>query len=899
MRLYERFADKGYHTSVATTFGIDFDAYENIVLPRLRGAGCRNNMVVTDSRMLTHALGGASDLPQLAGTRYTVSGASATGVFHPKLFLQFGRRGGRLIVGSANLTPSGLAGNLELVSTTSCNQTNTGEQQLIAQAWDYVSRFIDDHRQSVADQRHWMQARTSWLSTATPATGPVHLTDGTLAALLTTGPTAGIAERFADLVDEPVSRLILISPYWDPNLAALSYLAERLGPTDISALIDPETREFPKDAANSISGLKLYIREKFHEGRFIHAKAIIAQTETADHMLLGSANCTRAALGGSGTAGVNEEVSLYRRLPSGAVLDTLGLSTVLQEEHVIQRDELEAPEFTDDLPLGELGKHSPGQFECRGDTLLWHPVAIDDTGACAITLLDHKAREISCVLKSLRSSNGSSVRYQINGTEQRPVFARVAFPDGSESPPAIVTRVDELKMEIREARRSSIQSKLDDLESETEASLALLEVLNELENLERGETTPKEPLSIPRVSKDETDASDASRHRTLSYEDFVAGRRPRASGSEASYNSLAGSDVSFVRGILNRIIGLQGNDDHHKENDDGDKHEGAFDLGDETDDPEGALAAGGEFGTQDTGSDDQQPEEDKQRRRASQRRATQEQLVKAVGQFQTYVKEQQANGSALTNYDLVRLRVLLMILATTASPKRRSAESAKEQGSRLRVLPIEGDHDSWPMVMGRLLFVFFGGKNPAIRQLHLANEHDQVPGDFNECWGTCYWCFQACFQAPFSKAERTRILSLLKPVARTSFLLTLPSKDEVLADNIISVMDRMSESYAKEMHIDPAAIRNGHRALVEEIFSGPHLNGMGGVVSPDAVDAADGKPVIGPLDRQAGLCRRLDYEIGHSVSPLILRGFRPCIWRFSAVPRNNRPVAQGRREIRR
>ena len=60
MRIYERFADKNFHTSVTTTFGIDFDAYESIALPRLRGAGCRNNLVIADGRMLSHALDGAS-----------------------------------------------------------------------------------------------------------------------------------------------------------------------------------------------------------------------------------------------------------------------------------------------------------------------------------------------------------------------------------------------------------------------------------------------------------------------------------------------------------------------------------------------------------------------------------------------------------------------------------------------------------------------------------------------------------------------------------------------------------------------------------------------------------------------------------------------------------------------
>jgi hypothetical protein len=88
-----------------------------------------------------------------------------------------------------------------------------GEQQLIAQAWDYAAGLIDEQRQSVSDQRDWMQARTPWLKTTVPATGLVRLRDETLAALLITDQTTGIAERFAALIDEPVSWLIVISPY--------------------------------------------------------------------------------------------------------------------------------------------------------------------------------------------------------------------------------------------------------------------------------------------------------------------------------------------------------------------------------------------------------------------------------------------------------------------------------------------------------------------------------------------------------------------------------------------------------------------------------------------------------------------------------------------------------------
>ena len=134
MKLYQQFAEKGYHTCIVTTFGLDFDTYETVVLPRLRGAGCRNNIVVADGRMLTLALDGRSSLPARAGSHYTVSGVRGNGgVFHPKLFLQVGRDRGRLMVGSANMTAAGLAGNLELIATFRSRGTGDAERQLIVQ----------------------------------------------------------------------------------------------------------------------------------------------------------------------------------------------------------------------------------------------------------------------------------------------------------------------------------------------------------------------------------------------------------------------------------------------------------------------------------------------------------------------------------------------------------------------------------------------------------------------------------------------------------------------------------------------------------------------------------------------------------------------------------------------
>lgn len=813
MKLYEQFARKDFHTSIATTFGLDFDAYENIVLPRLRGAGCRNNIVIADSRMLTFALSGDAALPKHAGQLYTVNGYRAGGVFHPKLFLQFGRRAGRLIVSSANLTASGLAGNLELVGHVSSDNTETGEQRLIRQAWDYASRLIDGGQQAPSGQIDWMLARTPWLESAEPANAPVVLADGTLAALLTTGEPTGIGTRFAALIDEPVSRLIVISPYWDMELAALSMLAERLEPAEISVLVDPACKNFPKAALGRLPTVRLYGCAEFSKGRFIHAKAVIAQTPSADHVLMGSANCTRAALGTDGFAGGNEEVCLYRRLPPQTVPASLGIIETLDDGQRIDPASLNAPDFEDDIPLGDLARKTPGQFECRVDTLTWYPAAGENNPLeCDFELFNQHGESLPCTLDLLHDGEGRALRYQISDMAEQPAFARVRFADSSVSALAVVALVDRIRAVIRETRSRRVENALRELDSETEASLALLDVLDVLENLERNDASVKDSRSVARKLKSRTDAPTENQYQVLSYSDFIAGRRPRSDGKHVMANSLAESDVSMVRGFLNRILGKPGEDEDAQEHDKDEALKRAFDLGDETDNAEAAVAAGEEFNTgQDKAQDDETVE--LERRKQAARKATKAQIVKAASAFIERIRTRREAGQ-LDNYDVLRLRALLMIICAAALPGESSGG-----GSRLQVLPLEKDDQSWPNIIGRLIFSLFGGNNPAFKDLRLRSDHDQIPDDFIECWATCYWCLQACLTAALSATERQRLDRLLLPLLKKVCLFTLPTEQELLGSEVLTIMEGMSTLHAQRLGIPPEKIEEGHRNFVNSLFA--------------------------------------------------------------------------------
>lgn len=816
MKLYERFADKEFHTSIATSFGIDFDAYENIVLPRLRGAGCRNNLVLADGRMLTHALCGASALPNHAGRLYTINGVGAPGVFHPKLFLQAGRRHGRLIISSANLTTPGLGGNLELAGMVMSDELGSGEQQLVAAGWQYLSRFLNGDQQATAAQVDWMLRRSPWLARTKPAIGPVELADGTLAAFLATGETSGIGQRFTELIGTPVERLIIISPYWDHDLAALSYLTERLSPGEISVLLDSKCTAFPKWALGKVQGVRLYDRGDFRRGRFIHAKAIIAQTATADHVLVGSANCTLAALGDTDFAGSNEEVCLYRRLPPGSMADALGLDAILTSERQLDPATLPDLGLDEDLPLNDLAALNPGRFECRVDTLIWQPTTAFDPAECTITLLDQHGKPMSCRLLPLASSD-KTLRFEIGATQERPAFARVQHKEGWVSAPSVVTLIDRLRAVVRETSSRQADNALRQLDDETEASLMLLDVLSVLEGIELGEPTGQEPISIPKGRKGEEGGAHA--YRTLSYDQFIAGRRPRTE-NQLPHNSLAGSDVSIVRSFLNRVIGLGGDDQNHEDGN-APLPAGAFDLGDETADGQAALNTGDDFDTEKTRREEEEREWAEHQKAAAATAATKRQILAAVAAFSERIRDRKRN-TLLDNHDVIRLRALLMIVCTAVLPVS-SEKNMKAQGLRLQVLSTTGDSDSWPIIIGRALFEFFGGKTPGIRHLYLVGEHDQIPNDILECWATCYWCLQACLTVPVSQRERRYLTKFIEPLAKLAYLLTLPTKAELLSTEVTDVMSAMSAAYGDRLGIKAETITRAHRAMVEALFSkSPH-----------------------------------------------------------------------------
>lgn len=801
MRLYERFGDSDFHSCLTTSFGIDFDAYEQIALPRLRGAGCSNNILLVDARMLTYALDGASSLPRYAGRHYTVKGVQAHAVFHPKIILQLGRRHGRAIISSANMTASGIAGNLEMAGLVTNTEGTGAEARLLAAAWQYMKGLVGEDERTLGHQLEWLEARTPWLFDTEPATDVETLADGSAAALLTARgdhSAAGIGTRFSNLVDvDRVERLVVLSPYWDDDLASVASLANRFRPTRLAVLIDCKAGLFPSDAASAIPGLEVFDLSDFGKGRFLHAKAIIAETKSADHILYGSANCTAAALGTSNYAGANHEACLYRRLPPGSALETLRLSGVL-DGNPIPLYKLPAYQKGEELPLLDAAQRSPGRFEASFDTLFWRPPGYAHDHA-RIELLDSAGELLSTSLTSLPPGK-TCQQFRMSGVRSQPAFARIRLPDGQSSAPAVVNVLDALREVVRDARGKKTEAAALALSEETEEGLWMWEVLNELE---RAETEREEPGSKrPEKSRDDDKGGEA--YRTLSYDAFIAGRRLRSDEGGVEQNSLAGSDLSLVRNFLNRILTI-GNDELQASLSDADDIAQGLDLGDETGDGAAALEEGGTFAPV---LQDEAPSTPEKRQKAARAKASAEQIIRAVAAMNGGIKAK-SDARELGPVDALRLRAMLMIIAAAGRPLK-----ASKLPSILQVLPLSSRADGWPKLIGQVLFAFFGGRQPAIRHLQIDGLHDKVPDDIRESWATAFWSVQACLCAMRTEKSMHRTLSA---VASEIYARTGLNSQELLCEGITSVFVKLNERFCQRLGLSEAEIEHGHARSVRTL----------------------------------------------------------------------------------
>jgi hypothetical protein len=376
--LFKDLARTGFHTSIVTTYSVDAAFYDGSLHHRLRAYGSDNNILMADANMLQRAITETPESFGRAGTAYALLPISVPGAFHPKISIRLGSDAGCVVVGSANATAAGWGRNREIVGRFEWwRKRSDGDEdanrQLIRKAFDYVSKWLGDAGlEAVKRKLDLIERDATWLFETEVNEGPVELSDGTLIDLLCEDASGGpgMLSRIVDLVGSAsVTRLVVLSPYWDAKLEGLLGLIDALKPNETAIALSAPKPEFPVDQLQRIPQVSFAGVFDGNDGaRFIHAKAFVIETEEWDHVIYGSANCSDDALGLADLAARNAECSVYRRLPAGSGLELLGLDL----SSTIDRSDLMEP--TKELLEAKPGAPLPlGTIEAAGSSLRWVP----------------------------------------------------------------------------------------------------------------------------------------------------------------------------------------------------------------------------------------------------------------------------------------------------------------------------------------------------------------------------------------------------------------------------------------------------------------------------------------------------------------------------------------------
>ncbi|WP_417779590.1 hypothetical protein [Stutzerimonas xanthomarina] len=284
----------GYEASLITTFNATLPFYEELLLRKLVAAGCRHNVVLMDRRQCAASWESQATRPRLAGHAYTLLPIGVSGAFHPKVCLLLGAKKASILVGSHNLTLSGLGFNREITNWIEVGGARDGEGSAVLKAvWLMLREWIELERDKAPEPLlESALAIGRFISPLIATAGEM----GSPAVLAQGSRRPALIDQLAERITAPVRRIAVVGAFFDRELALLKELKVRWPAADIVVGIDPDSVQHPGSYDGEIVR---YVDAREVAGRagYLHAKVLYFETHgaAADVFVSGSANPSRPA----------------------------------------------------------------------------------------------------------------------------------------------------------------------------------------------------------------------------------------------------------------------------------------------------------------------------------------------------------------------------------------------------------------------------------------------------------------------------------------------------------------------------------------------------------------------------------------------------------------------------
>jgi len=326
-----------YSSCIITCFSFDFTFFEERVMTALRSANIKNVNVFIDGIFLEHSQENASGHEFSTHRTYSINPIYETGVFHPKIMFLAGPEHGLLIIGSGNLTSSGLSTNDEIWGAFHMDSVTSKNAPVFVEVWRYLQSYLKQARGFNKQKIEWISLRSPWLKEMENNIPDSFIQLDTNQELRFIANTTS-APIFRDIQNwlpkENIKCLTIISPYFDEQGKFLENISTLYQIEEFNCITDREFGLLPHKMGSDLrSQVRFYewseIVKEF-DGRFnrLHAKLFHFQYDNGlEYLYFGSANATLAAFGSDTANAKNAEAGiLLRRNANSNYLKELGLS---------------------------------------------------------------------------------------------------------------------------------------------------------------------------------------------------------------------------------------------------------------------------------------------------------------------------------------------------------------------------------------------------------------------------------------------------------------------------------------------------------------------------------------------------------------------------------------------
>ena len=312
-----------YHSCVITCYSLDFSFFEERILPALRIANVKNVNILADGHYLEKAQEITTGKEFKHNKTYNFLPIYETGVFHPKIILLTGMKHGLLIIGSGNITSSGLSTNDEIWGAFHLDNIGNENAPLFGAVWSYLQTYLKQSLGFVQQKIEWIHKHSPWLNELPISYDWINLTSlgNTVKFIANSNEQSSFKTLVDSLPENGIEELTIVSPYFDKSGSQLIQFINQFNPSKVNCLIDSICGTIPSEINAQIASQINFYNWSDCRGDFdsiynrLHAKIFHFKTIEEEYLLIGSANATSAALGTIESLAKNGEAGVLLKRP--------------------------------------------------------------------------------------------------------------------------------------------------------------------------------------------------------------------------------------------------------------------------------------------------------------------------------------------------------------------------------------------------------------------------------------------------------------------------------------------------------------------------------------------------------------------------------------------------------